>query len=111
MIADAARLVNPTGVIAVAGVYPEKDLHPQPGATADESLTAPWGTLFGKGVTVRFGRTHDRRYTTGLRDMIVSGRARPGTVVTHHGTLADAPELYRRFDRRENGVIKAVLHP
>jgi glutathione-independent formaldehyde dehydrogenase len=111
VIADAARLVNPTGVIAVAGVYPEKDLRPQPGATADESLTAPWGTLFGKGVTVRFGRTHDRRYTVTLRDMIVSGRARPGTVVTHHGTLADAPELYRQFDRRENGVIKAVLHP
>ncbi len=110
-IAGAARLVNPTGAIGIAGVYPERDLDPQPGATADGWLDVPWGTLFAKGVTVRFGRTHDRRYTTGLRDLITSGRARPGSVVTHHGALDDAAELYRQFDRRENGVIKAVLHP
>jgi len=78
---------------------------------SEEALVAPWGTLFSKGVTVRFGRTHDRRYTVLLRDLVVSGRARPGAVVTHHGTLADAPDLYRRFDRREDGIIKAVLHP
>jgi glutathione-independent formaldehyde dehydrogenase len=111
VIADAARLVNPTGTIGVAGVYPDKDLHPRPGATAREDLIAPWGTLFSKGVTVRFGRTHDRRYTLLLRDLVVSGRARPGVVVTHHRGLDDAPDLYRRFDRRDDGVIKAVLQP
>ncbi|MFJ6154769.1 glutathione-independent formaldehyde dehydrogenase [Micromonospora profundi] len=111
VIADAARLVNPAGAIAVAGVYPERDLHPRPGASSHEDLRAPWGTLFGKGVAVRFGRTHDRRYTVLLRDMVVAGRARPSVIVTHHGSLADAPELYRSFDRREHGVIKAVLHP
>ncbi|MEU8301224.1 glutathione-independent formaldehyde dehydrogenase [Micromonospora sp. NPDC048909] len=111
VIADAARLVNPTGAIGVAGVYPDNDPHPAPGASGHEELTAPWGTLFSKGVSVRFGRTHDRRYTLRLRDLVVSGRARPGVVVTHHGSLAAAPELYHRFDRRENGVIKAVLHP
>jgi glutathione-independent formaldehyde dehydrogenase len=111
VISDAARLVNPTGTVAIAGVYPERDLDPQPGATPDGRLTVPWGTFFGKGVTVRFGRTHDRRYTTPLRDLITSGRARPGVVVTHHGTLEDAPELYRQFDQRDNGVIKAVIHP
>ncbi|MEV4656005.1 alcohol dehydrogenase catalytic domain-containing protein [Micromonospora sp. NPDC049301] len=111
VIADAARLVNAAGAIAVAGVYPDKDLHPGPGANAHEDLVAPWGTLFSKGVSVRFGRTHDRRYTVLLRDLVVSGRARPSVIVTHHGALADAPELYRSFDRRENGVIKAVLRP
>jgi glutathione-independent formaldehyde dehydrogenase len=111
VIVDAARLVNPAGAIGIAGVYPEKDLDPQPGATADESLTVPWGTLFSKGVAVRFGRTHDRRYTSHLRDLITSGRARPGIIITHHGGLGDASNFYRQFDRRENGVIKAVLHP
>ncbi|MCF0092402.1 glutathione-independent formaldehyde dehydrogenase [Micromonospora sp. MH99] len=111
VIADVARLVNPAGSIGVAGVYPEKDLHPRPGASTSEELVAPWGTLFSKGVQVRFGRTHDRRYTVLLRDLVVAGRARPSVIVTHHGTLADAPELYRSFDRRENGVIKAVLRP
>lgn len=111
VIDDAARLVNPTGAIGVAGVYPDKDLHPRPGTTMNEDLTAPWGTLFSKGVAVRFGRTHDRRYTRLLRDLVTSGRAKPGIVVTHHGSLTDAPELYHRFDRRQDGVIKAVLHP
>ncbi|WFE49320.1 glutathione-independent formaldehyde dehydrogenase [Micromonospora sp. WMMD1155] len=111
VIADAARLVNPVGAIGVAGVYPDRDLRPAPGADDREDLVAPWGTLFSKGVAVRFGRTHDRRYTVLLRDLVVAGRARPSVVVTHHGTLADAPELYRRFDRREDGVIKAVLRP
>jgi glutathione-independent formaldehyde dehydrogenase len=111
VIIDAARLVNPTGAVAIAGVYPEKDLNPQPGETADGQLTVPWATFFSKGVSIRFGRTHDRRYTIRLRDMITSGRARPGTIVTHHASLDDAPELYRQFDKRESGVIKAVLHP
>ncbi|WP_433119552.1 alcohol dehydrogenase catalytic domain-containing protein [Micromonospora sp. CA-246542] len=111
VIADAARLVNPAGSIAVAGVYPEKDLHPRSGASGREDLVAPWGTLFTKGVAVRFGRTHDRRYTVLLRDMVVAGHARPGVIVTHHGVLDDAPGLYRSFDRREDGVIKAVLRP
>lgn len=55
--------------------------------------------------------THDRRYTTLLRDLIVSGRARPGVIVTHHGHPDDAAALCKQFDQRANGVIKAVLCP
>jgi glutathione-independent formaldehyde dehydrogenase len=71
----------------------------------------PWSTPFDKGVSVGFGRTHDRRYTTLLRDLIISGRARPGRIVTHHALLDQAPALFSAFDRRADGVIKAVLHP
>jgi glutathione-independent formaldehyde dehydrogenase len=71
----------------------------------------PWATFFSKGVSVGFGRTHDRRYTVLLRDLILSGRARPSVIVTHHGGLDDAPDLYRAFDERADGVIKAVLRP
>jgi glutathione-independent formaldehyde dehydrogenase len=46
-----------------------------------------------------------------LRDMILSGRARPAPIVTHHSRLDDAPALYQVFDQRADGVIKAVLHP
>jgi glutathione-independent formaldehyde dehydrogenase len=111
VIDDLARLVNPTGHVGVIGVYAEKDLHPAPGGHGDGRLTVPWATFFGKGVSVGFGRTHDRRYTVVLRDLILSGRARPGVVVSHHGGLDDAPGLYREFDRRAGGVIKAVLRP
>ena len=74
-------------------------------------LTVPWATLFAKGISVGFGRTHDRRYTVLLRDLILSGRARPSAIVTRRGRLEDAPDLYRAFDRRADGVIEAILRP
>lgn len=111
VIDDLARVVNPTGHLGIVGVYAERDLAPAASGSADGSLRAPWATLFAKGVSLRLGRTHDRRYTTYLRDYELSGRARPGAVVTHHARLEDAPELYRLFDAREGGVIKAVLQP
>jgi glutathione-independent formaldehyde dehydrogenase len=111
VIDDLTRLVNPTGHLGIAGVYADRDQHPAPGGSADGALTAPWAALFAKGVSIGFGRTHDRRYTTRLRDLVVSGRAHPGRVVTHHGRLEEAPELFEAFDRREQGVIKAVLRP
>ena len=111
VIEDLARLVNPTGHVGIAGVYAEKDLHPAPQGSSDGALTVPWATFFSKGVSVGFGRTNDRRYTTLLRDLVVSGRARPGVIVTHHGRLDDAPRLFRAFDQRTDGIIKAVLQP
>ncbi|GAA3647569.1 glutathione-independent formaldehyde dehydrogenase [Nonomuraea antimicrobica] len=111
VIGDLARLINPAGHLGIAGVFAEKDLHPAPQGHADGRLTVPWATLFSKGVSVRFGRTHDRRYTVLLRDLVLSGRARPSVVVTHHGRLEDAPELFAAFDRRADGVVKAVLRP
>lgn len=111
VIRDLARLVNPTGHVAIAGVYADKDLDPAPEGSADGTLRVPWATFFNKDVSVNFGRTHDRRYTTRLRDLVVTGRARPGQIVTHHGTLDDAPRLYDHFDQRSGGVVKAVLRP
>jgi glutathione-independent formaldehyde dehydrogenase len=111
VIDDLARLINPTGHLGIAGVYAEKDLHPAAVGRPDGSLTVPWATFFNKGISVDFGRTHDRRYTTLLRDLVVSGRASPGVIVTHRGHLDDAAALYQQFDQRANGVIKAVLCP
>jgi glutathione-independent formaldehyde dehydrogenase len=111
VVSDLARLVNPTGRVGIAGVYAEKDLHPAPEGHADGQLTVPWATFFSKGVTVGFGRTHDRRYTAHLRDLVLRHGARPGFVVTHHGPLAEAPAFYRAFDQRADGIVKAVLTP
>ena len=111
VINDLARLINPTGRLGIVGVYAEKDVNPAAEGDPDGRLTVPWATLFAKGVSVGFGRTHDRRYTVLLRDLVLSGRARPGVVVTHHGRLDDAPRLYQAFDQRADGVIKAVLRP
>jgi glutathione-independent formaldehyde dehydrogenase len=112
VIGDLARLVNPTGRLGIAGVFTATDAAPAPrGGHADGSLHVPWAALFNKGVTVGFGRTHDRRYTTHLRDLIISGRARPSQIITHHESLENAPSMYDRFDRRVDGIVKAVFNP
>ncbi|MDJ1138491.1 glutathione-independent formaldehyde dehydrogenase [Streptomyces iconiensis] len=111
VIHDLARLVNPTGGIGVAGVFAARDEDPARNGHGDGSLRVPWATLFDKGISVGFGRTHDRRYTALLRDMILAGRAEPQRVVTHHGTLDQASSLYGEFDHRTGGVVKAVLRP
>ncbi len=111
VVADLADIVNTTGRIGVVGVFATKDEHPAPHGHADGSLLVPWAVFFDEGVQVGFGRTHDRRYTRLLRDLILTGRADPQRVITHHGSLEDAPEFYEAFDRREDGLIKAVLRP
>jgi threonine dehydrogenase-like Zn-dependent dehydrogenase len=65
VVEDIVRLVNPTGRVGIAGVYAERDLAPAPQGSADGSLRIHWASLFNKGVSLHFGRTHDRRYTTG----------------------------------------------
>ena len=111
VVGDVARIVNPTGHVGIAGVYAEKDLRPAPEGHPDGRLTVPWATFFSKGVTIGFGRTNGRRYTARLRDLVVTGRAHPGFVVSHHGTLDEAPGFYDTFDRRAAGIVKAVLNP
>ncbi len=71
----------------------------------------PWGTLFKKGVTIGMGRDQDERYNGRLRDLIVAGRARPSTIVSHHLPLNDAPDAYRHFDARRDGYLKVILQP
>jgi glutathione-independent formaldehyde dehydrogenase len=111
VVSDAVRLVNPNGRLGIAGVYPASDPHAPEGAAPDGSLRVPWGGLFGKSVSIGLGRTNDRQYTALLRDLVTARRARPGVIVSHHGTLEDAPTLLAEFGRRDHGVIKAVLHP
>jgi glutathione-independent formaldehyde dehydrogenase len=105
-----AELINPTGRLGILGVYEGHDPG-QTGPLATGHLSAPWGTFFRKGVHIGFGRTNDERYNRRLRDLIIAGRAHPGFVVTQRISFEDIPKTYAEFDRRENGVIKAILDP
>jgi glutathione-independent formaldehyde dehydrogenase len=57
------------------------------------------------------GRDHDERYNGRLRDLIVTGRAKPSTIISHHEPLDHAPDAYRHFDARREGYLKVVLRP
>jgi glutathione-independent formaldehyde dehydrogenase len=111
VIAALAELVNPTGRIAVIGVFPPKD--PE-GADPDEQkgeLRVPWGKFFKKGISIGFGRDQDERYNLMLRNMIVDGKACPGQIVSHRISFKDVPNAFSRFSQRADGYIKVVIDP
>jgi glutathione-independent formaldehyde dehydrogenase len=105
------RLVNPTGRLGIAGVFLPHDARPSGALEARGDLAIPWAELFRKDITIGMGRDHDKRYMAHLRDLIIAGRIKPSVVVTQRLPLADAPDAFRRFDRREDGYIKVILDP
>ena len=111
MIDDLVRLLNPAGRLGIIGVYVENDPLAATELARNGKLAAPWGSLFRKGIAVGLGRDHDERYNLFLRDLIISGRVRPGRIVSHRLPLDDAPSAFRNFDERREGWIKVVLDP
>ena len=69
----------------------------------------------GSGATWRgeesMGRDPDERYNTQLRDLIISGRAKPSRIVSHRLPLSQAPAAFQKFDQRIDGYIKVILDP
>ena len=64
-----------------------------------------------KGLTIRTGQTHVQAYTKPLLAMIETGKIDPNLVVTHPARLEDAPEMYKKFRDKKDGVIKVVRRP
>ena len=52
-----------------------------------------------------------QKYNRSLRDLIISGRAKPSFVVSHNLSLDEAPAAYDKFDKRIDGYTKVLLHP
>ncbi len=106
-----AELINPSGRIAITGVWPPKDPNGTEPSLAEGRLMVPWDKLFGKNVRIVMGRDDDERWNTKLRDMIITGAAKPSQVVSHRLSLSEAPGAFAKFDARSEGYIKVVLKP
>jgi glutathione-independent formaldehyde dehydrogenase len=111
-----AELINPAGRIAIIGVWPPQDPNSPKAAREDAERTegkllVPWAKLFGKSVRITMGRDDDERWNTKLRDMILTGTAKPSQIVSHRLPFTQAPEAFRKFDERTEGYIKVVLKP
>jgi threonine dehydrogenase-like Zn-dependent dehydrogenase len=57
------------------------------------------------------GQCNVKAYNRYLRDLIISGRAKPSFVVTHHVSIDEAPVAYEKFDKRIEGYTKVLIHP
>lgn len=103
--------VRATGRLGVVGVYMPQD----PGAATEQAkdgrIGFDFGRLFQKGLRLGSGQCPVKRYNEQLRDLIIAGRATPSKIVSHELPLAQAPAAYAKFDNREDGYTKVLLHP
>lgn len=93
---DAARR---GGTVVIIGVY-----------------GPPWnlvnvGTAMNKGLILRMGQCNVKRYLPHLLEHIRSGAIDAKALITHRFPLEEAPDAYRLFASRRDGVIKCVLVP
>jgi glutathione-independent formaldehyde dehydrogenase len=103
--------LRPTGSIGTVGL----NLPSDPGAPNEDAakglLLFSIGKFFEKGLRMGTGQANVKSYAHELRDLIIADRAAPSFVVSQNLPLEDAPDAYARFDKREEGYSKVLLHP
>jgi glutathione-independent formaldehyde dehydrogenase len=108
---NLVKVVRATGGIGVVGVYVPQDPQAATEQAKQGRVGFDYGTFFTKGQRMGTGQCPVKRYNRQLRDLVLAGRATPSFLVSHELGLEQAPEGYERFDRREDGWTKVLLHP
>ncbi|MGW4959474.1 zinc-dependent alcohol dehydrogenase [Nonomuraea sp. NPDC004186] len=89
------------GVISVIGVY---------GGMTDPM---PMLRMFDKGITMRMGQAHVRRWTNALMPLVTDESDPLGVMdlATHRMPLEQAPLAYEMFQKKSDGAVKILLQP
>ena len=94
---QAVQAVRPSGIVSVPGVY---------GGPVPVNMAA----VVQKGLTIRSGQTHVKRYLEPLAKLIEDGRIDPTFLITHRSAdLEEGPELYKTFRDKKDGCVKVVF--
>jgi len=93
------KVVRCFGKVSVIGVYTGYANH------------FPVGAMMEKDLTIRSGQCPVQRYWKKILPKIQSGEFDPSFVVTTKGVLSQAPEMYKKFNDREGGILKVFLRP
>ena len=93
------QAVRPSGIVSVPGVY---------GGPVPVNMAA----VVQKGLTIRSGQTHVKRWLGDLTRLIQNGTIDPTFLITHRSSrLEDGPELYKTFRDKTDNCVKVVFHP
>jgi threonine dehydrogenase-like Zn-dependent dehydrogenase len=89
------------GTLSISGVY---------GGQLDP---LPMMQLFDKGIQIRMGQAHVRRWTDDILPLLTGDDDPLGVedLTTHRIPLDDAPAAYEMFQKKQDGAIKVVLKP
>ncbi|HEY8482435.1 MAG TPA: zinc-dependent alcohol dehydrogenase [Spirillospora sp.] len=97
----AIDAVRRGGTISLIGVY---------GGMSDP---LPMLRMFDKGITLRMGQAHVRRWTDTLMPLVADDADPLGVMdlATHRLPLEEAPHAYEIFQKKQDGAIKVLLRP
>jgi threonine dehydrogenase-like Zn-dependent dehydrogenase len=96
---EAIMACKAAGTVSVPGVY------------GGLSNLIPMGALMNKGLTLRTGQTHVRRWSDDLLRRLDEGEIDPTFLITHTEPLGRGPEMYDLFSEKRDGCVKVVLKP
>ena len=109
ILQNLVKVVNPCGNVSLIGVY----IAPDPGGKGAKGKLGiydfPIAEFFDKGITIGMGQAPVKQYNEYLRDLIITGRAKPSKIVSHRINIEKAPEAYAKFDKREDGYTKVLI--
>ena len=105
------QAVRPTGRIGVVGVFVPEDPSAADDLAKEGKFAFDFGTFFFKGQSMGTGQANVKQYNRQLRNLIHQDKAHPGVIVSQELSLDQAAEGYQRFDDRQDGWTKVVLHP
>jgi threonine dehydrogenase-like Zn-dependent dehydrogenase len=98
---QAIRSVRRGGTVSISGVY---------GGMADPM---PMMDLFDKQIQLRMGQCNVKRWVDDILPLVEDPADPLGVLdlTTHTAPLAQAPELYKKFQDKADGCVKVVLKP
>jgi threonine dehydrogenase-like Zn-dependent dehydrogenase len=69
--------------------------------------------LFDKGLQIRMGQAHVKRWIDDILPLVSDDSDPLGTesFTTHRLPLADAPDAYAKFQAKDDGMFKVVFEP
>jgi threonine dehydrogenase-like Zn-dependent dehydrogenase len=96
----AIEAVRRGGTISLSGVY------------GGQTNPLPMLTLFDKQIQLRMGQANVKRWVDDIMPLLMNGDPLGvDDFATHRVPLEKAPELYEKFQKKQEGVVKVLLQP
>ena len=103
--------VKATGTLGIIGVFIPKDPGAEDTLAKIGQIAFDFGKFWFKCQKMGTGQFNVKAYNRRLRDLIHHGKANPSMIISHELSLDEAPMAYQRFDARDEGWTKVILHP
>jgi threonine dehydrogenase-like Zn-dependent dehydrogenase len=99
VLRQAIQAIRKGGTLSIPGVY---------GGVLDKFN---FGAAFGKGIHMSMGQTHMQKFLKPLLHHIEQGHIDPSFLISHRVGIEQVPEMYEKWQKKEEGVTKIVIDP